>query len=385
MTRRPILVSAVFALLGAVGLVVGLLVDRQATAFAYLFAFAYGLSLALGALLLLVIEHLSAARWFVALRRLTEAGAATMPVLVVLALPLIYFGHDLYPWTQGIEPTEPSRAIAASHKAMWLAPGFVLARSAIYFAIWILFSELLFRTSLRQGEDVPRMTHRLKVLASGSIWPLALTLTFAAFDWFMSLDPDWASTVYGIAFFAASVTAALSALVLVTRIAEKSGALEAPISSEHYYALGRLQLTFLILWAYSTFVQLLIIWMGDLPDEAVYYLARFDPRWRPLGIFLIAGGFFVPFVLLLQYRLKLSRSLMTLVSGWILVGHFADVAVSILPSGSDRGARLHAIDVAALAFVVGVMFAFGAWRLRGRPLVPDRDPRLDLSLRYQSP
>lgn len=382
---RAIALGLILAIVGAAGLVIGYLRDPRQAAAAYLAGFGFALSLSLGGLFLSMILRAAGARWFVALRRLSEGMAATLPLTLILFMPVL-LGRDLiYPWTHPAQAsTEASpRALEAQH--LWFQPGFFLARAVLYFAVWLIFEEVLLYTSRRQGEDVVRMTARLKTVSAAGLWPIALTLTFASFDWFMATAWAWRSTMYGVIYFAECMLSALALLVLLAQAAERDPGLPpGTFAPDHFSALGRLELTFLLFWAYASFFQLLIQWQGDLPEEITWWLVRFEPGWRWVGIFVVIGAFALPFVALLMYPLKRDRRAIALLSAWILVSQYIGFIYLVLPSAVERRAGLHPLDLAALVFAIGALLAFGAWRLRGRPLVPVHDPQLDASLRYLS-
>jgi hypothetical protein len=366
MIRRARWLCLLLGALGVVGLLVGLWCDPARTTYSYLTAVSYAVSVALGALLLLMIELASGARWFVVLRRLVEAPAVTFPLLAVAWAPLglAFLLGRIHPW-----------ALAA--------PGFV-ARSALYFAVWIAVGELLRRWSLRQQEEPARIAWRLRALAAGGFWPIGLTLTFAAFDWLMALEPGWRSTIFGLYFFAGGLVGGTALVVLLAFFATHAELLGSRLNASHFYALGRLLLTFVIFWAYIAFSQLLIIWEADLPAEVPWYILRWEQRWRVVAIFLICGHFFLPFLALLSYRLKRRPESLAAIAAWLLAAHYADLAWVVLPEQAGPGGGASWLDLAALLGVAGCALAFLAWRLGRQPLLAEHDPELATSLAYES-
>jgi hypothetical protein len=270
---------------------------------------------------------------------------------------------------------------AVEHKQAWLNVPFWLARAAFYFAVWILIAELLLFTSMRQERMGARATTRLRTIAAAGMWPLALTLTFAGFDWILSLEPAFSSTILGIYLFAGSVVAALSLLALLAWFASARGLIE--VGPSHFHALGRLMLTFTVFWAYSAFVQFLIVWMADLPREIVFFIERTRGRWLMVSVFLIVGHFLIPFFFLLSARLKRDPSRLGVIAIWILGCHFIDVAWLILPAGRIGHDRVWLL-APALLMVAGAGVSFAAFRLIRRPLVPAFDPELAASTRYHT-
>lgn len=383
MTARALLISVVLGIAGTLAFVVGVVVDPAAAAHAWMAAWAFALLIALGSLLFLLIGHASNARWLIVLRRVSERAATTFPVLLLLALPFIAFAKDLYPWAMPHEALSHHAHLVLERHPVWLSPTAVVSRSIGYFLIWIATSELLLRWSLAQQQRPWVMTTRLRRFATVALWPFALSLTFAGFDWVMGLSPGWGSTAFGLYMFATGMLGGLALLVLLVYLAERGGALRGHVHGSHYYALGRLLLTFTVFWAYIAFTQYLIIYMADLPEEVTFYLVRGKGSWLALSLFLIVGRFAIPFLALLSKRLKFQPGRLAAVSVWILVGNYLDIAWLVLPAlrGAEAGASW--IDVAALLSVSGLVATFGIWRARGTVAVPEHDPDLAVSEAYR--
>jgi hypothetical protein len=374
-------ISVGIAVLGMLGMVVGVIIDPSAAAFSYLAAFMFALSIGLGSLFVLMITHISKARWFILLRRLAEGAASTLPLSALLFVPVALGVKSLYPWARSLAHAPAELVKAVEHKHVWLSVPFWLGRAALYFAVWILLSELLFRTSLSQERLGARATIRMRTIAAAGMWPLALTLTFAGFDWILSLEPTFSSTILGIYLFAGSVLAALSVLALLGWWASARSLIE--VGPSHFHALGRLMLTFTIFWAYSAFVQFLIVWMADIPREVVFFIERTRGGWLMVSVFLIVGHFVMPFFFLLSARLKRDPSRLGVIAIWILACHFIDLAWLILPAGRIGHERVWQV-IPALLMVIGASVAFAALRIQKRSLLPAFDPELAASTRYHT-
>jgi hypothetical protein len=375
------------AVVGVVALVVAAFVAPERLWFAYLAAYAYVVSVALGALVFLMVCHAMHAGWPTLLRRLTEAMVATLPVLAVLFLPLLAGLRTLYPWLRISTLADPEERALVALKAPYLNLGWFLARTALFFAVWIVVGEWLCRGSRRTDEMAPEAAaatkERLYALG-GALLPLvALTLSFASFDWLMSLTPTWQSTMYPVYFFAGGFLGALALLTVLTSVADSAGRIRG-ITVSHYYALGRLLLAFTIFWAYIAFFQLLIIWIADKPDEVTFYLARIRGGWRVLSIVLVLAHFVIPFFALLGYDLKRRRAPLTAVAAWLLAAHYLDVHWLVLPASCSAGLAGAWIDLGALLAVAGLTVSYAVFRLRGVRLVPVHDPALPDALRYES-
>jgi hypothetical protein len=268
-------------------------------------------------------------------------------------------------------------------KAAYLNVPFFLVRAAVYFAVWIALAELLRRWSLRTDrEPSARLVHRQRALSAGGLPVFAFALTFAAFDWLMSLSPWWYSTIYGVYVFSAGFLCALGLVAVVARLARRAGAQPAADAPAHFHALGNLLLTFVVFWAYVAFCQLLVIWIGDEPLEARWLYLRVHTLWAVLGVVIFLGMFAVPFLLLLLRDFKRSPRLLARLGAGLVLMLWLDMYWLVMPEVYPAGPRPHWLDLAALAFVGGSMLAFGAWRAAGHPLVAPNDPQLQRSLEY---
>lgn len=368
--------AAIAAVIGAVACVIGAVLEPRRAAMAYLAAYVAVLTTVLGALCTIMIAHLTGATWFVLLRRRAEDVVATLPLLAVLFVPIAVAMPVLYPWTA---PTAVAR-VAAKHA--YLNVPFFLVRAVVYLAVWVALGELLRRWSLRQdATGDPALTGRQRALSAVGCIATGLTLTFASFDWLMSLSPVWYSTVYGVYVFGGAMVGALALLTVLAWRAQVVPS-EAPVRDDHFHALGKLQLTFILFWAYIAYAQLIVIWSGDLPAEVSWYVARLGGGWTVVDALLVIGHFVVPFVALLLWGVKRSARAMGVLALWLLAMHYVDVYWLVLPSLMPRVLRPDWLDLAALLFVGGGALGFGLWRAQGEAAYPVRDPALALSVDY---
>lgn len=373
-------------LAGLVGLVVFVvtfvLSPRQAL-FSYLAAFAFALAISLGALLFLAITYVMKARWLVVFRRVPESVGGVLPLFALLFLPIAFGVRELYLWADPPHELPAHLEHALHHKEGWLNVPAFLVRSVVYLATWIVFAVLLRRWSVLQDRDADlRWTVRLRRLGAGAVPALALTLTFAAFDWFMSLTPEWISSVYGVYFFAGGFQAFFALCILLVRRLETTGPLAGLVTAAHYHALGKLLFAFTIFWAYINFSQFFVIWIGNLPEETPWWIPRVQ-GWAGVSVFLVFARFVLPFFLLLSREVKRNPPVLSAIAGWVLAAHFVDAYWLVLPTLHPDGPAPHVADLAALLFVAGAAAAAIAWRLRGAAIVPARDPGFEFSTRYQ--
>jgi len=376
--RGVIKASLGAAAAGVILLLIGIFVDPARLAFAYLTAYVYLVSIAVSALLFLMICHAMRASWPVVVRRLTEAIVKTMPLLLLLFIPLLFGLRTLYPW---LRPHDMERL---AHKAAYLNRGYFVARTALYFVIWIVVGHLLCRWSeASDREPALPVAHRLYAFSGGAIPLVGLALTFASFDWIMSLSPSFYSTMFPVYVFAGGCLGAIAALTLSTAVADRRGLLPG-VNTSHYYALGRLLLTFTVFWAYSAFFQLLLHWEANRPDEVEFYKKRIEGPWQEVSAVLVIVKFAIPFLLLLNYRIKRVPGALAAASIWLLAAHYIDIHWLVIPELGRPGFPYSFLDLAAILAQGGAVVAFAVHRLRGLPLLPINDPRLPEALAYDS-
>jgi hypothetical protein len=384
-SRRAMTGAAVLAALGWTGVAIGAALNPQRAGFGYLAAYVYVVTCALGGLCLVMIAHTTGARWLVLVRRLAEAVCGALPVLALLFVPILVALPQLYPWASpGAALSEHARALLARKRAYLNVPFFV-GRAALYLLVWSVLAWALRRWSMRQDRIGPAASQQWAAGASGAgLMLFAFTVTFAAFDWVMSLAPTWQSSIFGMYVFCGGMTAALGLLIVLTYVLDRGGALAGQVAAAHYHALGRLLLTFTALWAYIAYSQGMLIWITDIPEEVRFYTIRIAGGWGVLLLVLAVGHFLLPFLLLLSRPVKRDGRLLALIGAWMLVMHYIDVFWLVVPALHGAG-TFHWLDLPALVAVGATAALAGAWSLAGHPLVPIGDPRLPAALGYQSP
>ncbi len=364
---------------GVIGLLlslVGAFLDQQQFWQSYLLAYSFWLQAGLGSLGLLMLHHLVGGRWSALIRRLLESGALTLLPLAVLFLPLLVGGSFLYPWMNA-EHIQESPLLQS--KAAYLNTPFFLSRAVLYFAVWIVLALLFNRWSLAEDKSGdPALTGRMRRLSALGMILFMLTTTFAAYDWLMSLEPEWFSSIYGLLFIIGSALAALAlALIGLNNLASQNGLQKEWAKS--FNDLGNFLLAFVMTWAYFSFSQFLIIWSANIPEEAVWYAHRIAGGWQNVGIGLIACHFLLPFFLLLSRQLKRRAQMLSWLSGLILVMRLVDLYWLIVPAFYPDGIHIHWLDL-TLVVAIGscwIWFFIEQWSTRA-PL-PKFDPRLGVS------
>jgi hypothetical protein len=360
--------------------------DARPAFFSYLFAFVYWGGIALASVVLLQIFQAFRAKWMVVLRRAVEVMAVTVVLFLVLFIPIAVGLKHLYSWVEPAADLPREALKILEHKRAYLNTPFFLVRSVGYLLLAALISQRLFGLSTRQDEsgDV-QLTARQRAVGAGALPFIALAFSFAGFDWMMSLEPLWFSTIYGVYFFAGSFVSCISLLVIITDRARGKNLYGDLVSADHIHQLGSLMLAFTCFWAYIGFSQFLLIWIAGLPEEVPFYMVRMKGGWAAVSIFMIVGNFMLPFGALLSRSLKRNRSRLALVAFWILLVHAVDIFWLIMPTLSPSGIPFHWTLVPAFVGVGGLAIAFGLWRIRGRFTVPVRDPYLADSLAYKGP
>lgn len=379
--RLPTLGMAI----GVVGLLLTGLLGKGHPADAlhsYLVAFLFFLSLGLGGLFFVVIQFLVRAGWSVTIRRLAEHVMATLPLFALLFIPIALGIHEIYHWTH-------ADAVAhdpiLQHKAPYLDVGLFHLRAIVYFVIWSAIGLYYWRASRRQDEiGEASITRRLQTLSPLAIILYGLSQTLAAFDWLMSLDPHWFSTIFGVYFFAGSVVGILAVLILLALSLQRAGALHELVTWEHYHDLGKLLFGFTVFWAYIAFSQFMLIWYANIPEETEFFAARWNTGWKSTSIALALGHFVLPFFVLLLRDVKRQRLGLMVVSIWLLAMHYLDLYWLVMPNLHHDGPALALADVTSLIGVGGLFLAVLTRLMAKGALVPMKDPRLAESLLFEN-
>jgi hypothetical protein len=265
------------------------------------------------------------------------------------------------------------------HKHLYLNVPFFTVRVGIYFAVWLVVTRYLVRWSREQDETgAPDVVRRLQFLGRGALLLYSLTMTFAAVDWAMSLEPHWYSTIYGILIIGGQVLSAFAFVIPVLMLLADRPPFSELVTVEQFHDLGKLMLAFVMLYAYFAFSQFLIIWSGNLPEETPWYLARLNGGWQYLAIALVLFQFALPFVILLSRNLKRNARRLAGIALVVLVARLLDLFWLLKPAFSPAHFSIHWMDVAAVFGVGGLWLSFFLLRLRGQPLLPLRDPALPL-------
>ena len=344
----------------------------------YLLAFIYWISLTLGCLAVLMLHHLAGGRWGFATRRVFEAGTQTLPWMLVLGLPVLLGIHELYHWSH---PEAVATDEVLQQKSGYLNTTFFIVRFFIYFAIWGILAFLLNSWSAQQdlAANDTSPTRRMQVLSGPGMVVFVLSATLAVVDWIMSLEPHWFSTIFAAIYIIGAIlfTWAFTILIAVPLSAQRP--LSALLTNERLRDIGTLMLAFVMLWAYASFSQLVIIWSGNLPEEITWYVSRLQGGWEYIGYGLIAFHFALPFVLLVSSRIKSRIKVLVTIAGGVIVMRLVDLFWITAPAFGMTELSVSWLDVVIPVGFGGIWLYVFFGHLKKRSLVPLNDPRFDFA------
>jgi hypothetical protein len=378
--HRALLVGVV-----ATGLcVVGYFMNPAQFFRSYLMAYMFWLGVVMGCLAILMMHYLVGGRWGLVMQRVLEAGTRLLPLMLVLFIPIIFGIPGLYVWARPI--AEAHHELSALQQVYLRVP-FFLGRAALYFAVWLVLVFFLNRWSHQQEQEpdplvIRTRQRRLGLLSGGGLVLYGLTVTFAAVDWLMSLEPQWFSTAYGLVVITGQLLVAMAFVILVTALLARDEPYASVASPEILRDLGNLLLAFVMLWAYIAFSQFLIIWSGDLPEENRWYLHRAHGGWTWVAVALVVLHFALPFVLLLSRQItRRTRPLATVAA--VLFGiHLVDAFWLVMPAFFPGQLHVHWLDIVLPIAMGGFWLATFLWQLQRRSLLPWYEPRLQEAMHH---
>ncbi len=367
--KRALIAGIVFVVI----LLAGVLLDRKQFFQSYLIGWTFWTGICVGSLALLMLQHLTGGGWGFVIRRVLEAATRTLPLMAVLFIPIIAGAHYLYPWTH---QEELDKHPVVQFKTPYLNLPFFTVRAVIYFAVWITLAFLLNRWSLAQDRTADNLyTKKMRQLSGVGMVVLIFTVTFASVDWYMSIEPEWFSTIYGFIFVAAWSLSALAFVIFVMARLFREEPMRRIVAPLHFHDLGKLLLALVMLWAYFAYSQYLIIWSGNLPEEIGYYIVRTHGAWGAIIVTIAILHFAAPFLFLLSRDLKRSPGKLVLVAGLVLVMRVVDLIWMLAPAFRDH--KWIWMDVIALIGFGGLWLALFTSQLSKRSLIPINDPQFE--------
>jgi len=346
---------------------------------AYLHSFFFWLAPTTGCLGLYMLHQLTGGRWGSSIRRSLEAGMRMLPLMALLFVPVLLRLPDYYPWAKhGALEHDP----VLEHKAGWLNHDFFIVRALLYFVIWYVLAGVMLRVSARrdQGDLAAGATARLT--SGPGVLLFALTVTFAAFDWAMSLEPKWFSTMYGPIFLVGGALQTMCMCIVFSAWLRKRAPFTQVLTPARFHDLGTLSFAMVLLWAYTQFSQYLIIWSGNLNEETPWVHVRTSNSWRTLAYFLVVFHFAVPFFLMLFRKHKQHAQILAGIAGLLIVMRFLDLYWYIGPAFEPHGFTVHWIDLVVPCAMGGFWGALFLRSLKNKPFVSEQDLELSGSLQH---
>ena len=348
----------------------------------YLLATCFWSSVSLGALFFIAIQHLTRSGWSVVVRRIAEIFASSIMINAITFVPILVglmLGQSsLYVWN---DATLSASDELIRNKVPYLNAPFFVARTIGYFAVWIYLARRLWRESSQQDvSGDSELSLRMERLSAPTLLLSALTVTFAAIDWVLSLDPHWFSSIFGIYFFSGSIVAFLAALTLTVDVLQRRFGLLPMVQAKHRHDLGKLLFGFNCFWAYIAFSQYLLIWYANIPEETSWFQVRQSGGWGMISLVLVVGHFVLPFLGLMPRRMKENPQILVVWSVVLLMMHATDLYWLIFPTLNPTGPVFSVQPILSLLGVGGVYIAGWLWIAGQHPLLPVGDPRLIESL-----
>lgn len=370
--KWALIVGGVFLVI----MIAGAFIDPRQFFQSYLIGWTFWTGIAVGSLALLMLQHLTGGGWGFVIRRSLEAATRTLPLMAVLFAPVILGAHSIYHhWT---ETDELAQHPVVQFKSPYLNLPFFTVRAVVYFSVWLVLMFLLNKWSLTQDRTADsRYARNMRVLSGPGMVALIFTVTFASIDWYMSLEPEWFSTIYGFIFVASWSLSALAFVIAVMAALAKDEPMNRIVAPLHFHDLGKLLLALVMLWAYFAFSQYLIIWSGNLPEEIGWYIVRTHGVWGAIVITIATLHFAAPFLFLLSRELKRNPRRLVLVAGLILLMRFIDLLWMLVPAFSGEHFSFSWMYLVAPLAFGGLWLAMFTWQLSKRPLIPINDPQLE--------
>lgn len=364
--------------IGGVGIlatIIGYFFDANQFFFSYLVSFTFFAGIALSALLMVMLHHITRSSWGVVFRRMSEAFSANLWILGLLFIPILLGIHNLYHWSH--EDVMMTDKIIKG-KSGYLNSTFFIIRQFIYFAIWGYLGYKLHKVSAEMDKTNDwGLTTLLRKVSAPGIPLFALSIAFASFDWLMSLDPHWFSTMFGVYFFSISFQAFWAVMIILVFYLQRIGYLQETIRGVHIYDLGAWLFAFTVFYAYIAFSQFLLIYYANIPEETLWYYHRLEGGWEFIAYGLLIFRFAFPFLILLNREAKKNRTILGITSAVVLIIHFAEIYWIAMPVLYDHGFHFSWMDITAFLGLGGIFFGLFFYQFKKHKMIPVNDPKLD--------
>src|SRR5579862_9392280 len=379
-TGRNVLVFA--ALLGIIGCIAGYVTNPARLFQSYIVAFAYTTLIGLGAFFFVMIQFLTGSAWSVTMRRIMENVMITLPVGLLLFIPIAIGLDQIYPWTN-------QAAVAADAvleaKSSFLTPNFFITRTVIYFFLWSLWIGSIYHQSTKQ--DTSRSVKQMYIASRWSAPGLFLAVaigTLASYDWLMSLEPKWYSTIFGLVMLAGGGLSFFSVVTLVCLAFRRAGILKNSITVEHYHDLGKWLLCMTAFYTYVAFAQYFLIWYSNIPEETIWYRHRMVGSWLPVSLAMPFIRCIIPFSILLCRPAKRSLTLLGIMAAYSLIVEYIDLYWFVMPTYYKTGPQPHWLDHATIVTTVSICGLMFWSRFKKHKMVPVGDLRQEQSMHFEN-
>jgi hypothetical protein len=336
------------------------------------------LSIALFGVFFIVIHTLADASWHLSVSRVSEAMSTYIPIAFLLMLVLLAGTNDLYHWTHTGHLDEIVQA-----KTPYLNMPFFIIRMVFYFAGWGILSYLIRKYSLKLDEDANLdYLKKIRLLSAIFIVFFAITSSTAAWDWIMSIDTHWYSTLFGWYVFSSLFVSGIAATILIVLFLRKKGYMD-HINHEHLHDLGKYLFAFSIFWAYLWFSQFLLIWYSNIPEETVYFVQRVEEH-RTLFFVNLGLNFFLPLLVLMTRGSKRIGFTLALTSIICIIGHWLDFYLMVMPGVVGEDAVINWFEIGLALGYAGLFLFVTFWSLSKASLLPKNHPYLQETFDYDN-
>lgn len=365
--------------IGIVLVIVSYLVNAERSAFNNLIGLMFLFTVAVGCIMLIALEYLAGAVWSTPMRRVSEFVAASFPFVLILAVPLFLNLHGIFEWTHA-DVVQADKVLQG--KTPYLNISFFSIRFAVIFLIFFLFYWLFTRNSRKQDITKDQRLTSFNVKLSAPFMPLvAIGLAIIGIDWVMSLTPHWYSTIFGFYFITGSLLAGLGVTTYIVVKLNENGYFQPALRSDHYYSLGALMFAFTNFWAYIAFSQFLLIWYANIPEETVWFLARWTGSWKYISVGLIIIRFVVPYAGLLAQPAKMNPKRLKIMGLWILFSHLFDLYWLIMPT-FNQNAFFSWFEIGFPVLITGIIIVVFSMQVKKHNLMPIGDPKLQRGIDF---
>ncbi len=359
--------------------ILGYIVDPARSLYNNIVGFTFLVSVGVGSLFLVALEYAAGAVWSTPFRRVTEFLAANIYLIPLLAIPLLLNLSTIFHWTHP-DPKD----LAMMNKAPYLNINFFVIRVIGFWLLWLIFYFFISKNSVKQDESKDQLLTKMNIKLSVVFIPIfAITISFAAIDWLMSLEPKWFSTIFGVYYFAGTVLAALAAGTIFIVMLNERGYFVKGLTSDHYYSLGALLFAFTNFWAYIAFSQYLLIWYANLPEETAWFITRWHGSWKIISIGLVFVHFIIPYFGLLSQPSKMNPRRLIYMAAWILFAHYYDLYWMTLPNYDKSGAVVGWMELGFPVLIAGLIMLVFNFKSKSQNLVPIGDPKLKRGIDFK--